>query len=345
MENKTRNNYWDIIKGLAIILVVIGHCIQYGSGQSYIDNRLFFDNPVFKIIYSFHMPLFIFVSGYFYESSLQKYSIKELIFKKLQAIAIPLISWGGVDFVIFLLKNKDSLLLNPVWLLKKLVWSMLNAPWFLWVLLMCMVLAVILHVLNNKWFAFAFLFFVSFWLPNSFNISKVCYLFPFFAIGQLANRKEIIQKLKDNTKGILTIFSISSVAYIILMLFFNRNSYIYTSGFSAIESGFSIRQVAIDIYRWAVGLAGITSVLTLVAIVYHRWRCKTLSFVGKQSLGIYITNIYVNLYLLPVIVRKEGPIVWITLLETICVVLMCLLATMLLSCIKPTAFLFLGKKK
>lgn len=51
-----RNNYIDIAKSLGIILVVIGHCIQYGSGSLYFEKELFFDNTLFKVIYSFHMP-------------------------------------------------------------------------------------------------------------------------------------------------------------------------------------------------------------------------------------------------------------------------------------------------
>lgn len=59
MKLRNRNIVIDVSKGVAIILVVIGHVIQFGtSGEG------FWDNNLFKIIYSFHMPLFIFLSGY-----------------------------------------------------------------------------------------------------------------------------------------------------------------------------------------------------------------------------------------------------------------------------------------
>ena len=48
---KSRDSFLDIAKGLAIILVVIGHVLQ-GSAENF-DDLL-----GFKIIYSFHMPLF-----------------------------------------------------------------------------------------------------------------------------------------------------------------------------------------------------------------------------------------------------------------------------------------------
>ena len=54
---KERISTLDAIRGLAIFLVVLGHSVQFNVPDP-------FNNPVFKIIYSFHMPLFISVSGY-----------------------------------------------------------------------------------------------------------------------------------------------------------------------------------------------------------------------------------------------------------------------------------------
>lgn len=51
LSNK-RNDTYDIVKGIAIILMVIGH-----SGCPYYLKNY---------IYLFHMPIFYFVSGYFF---------------------------------------------------------------------------------------------------------------------------------------------------------------------------------------------------------------------------------------------------------------------------------------
>lgn len=52
-----RLKYLDFIKGFAILLVVLGHVIQFS------DNS-FDNNILFRYIYSFHMPLFMFTSGF-----------------------------------------------------------------------------------------------------------------------------------------------------------------------------------------------------------------------------------------------------------------------------------------
>ena len=51
-QNTTRSAYWDIIKGLAIIAVVMGHC-----------------GILTRFVYLFHLAVFFFVTGYFYNEN------------------------------------------------------------------------------------------------------------------------------------------------------------------------------------------------------------------------------------------------------------------------------------
>ena len=54
---KERDITIDLLKFIAIILVIIGHIMVSFYPENYNENILF------KICYSFHMPLFIFVGG------------------------------------------------------------------------------------------------------------------------------------------------------------------------------------------------------------------------------------------------------------------------------------------
>lgn len=49
-SNGGRDETFDVLKGIAIFLMILGHCEVY---------------PLYPFIYSFHMPLFFFVAGYF----------------------------------------------------------------------------------------------------------------------------------------------------------------------------------------------------------------------------------------------------------------------------------------
>ena len=53
-----RNQQIDALKGFAIFLVIIGHVIYWSDIANYSKNLLFI------MIYTFHVPLFFFISGY-----------------------------------------------------------------------------------------------------------------------------------------------------------------------------------------------------------------------------------------------------------------------------------------
>ena len=55
---KQRLHHFDVIKGIAILLVVMGHVMIFGIHD--IDKAF-----IFKLIDKIHMPLFFFISGYF----------------------------------------------------------------------------------------------------------------------------------------------------------------------------------------------------------------------------------------------------------------------------------------
>lgn len=79
---KKRIAYIDFARGLAIILVVIGHYIQV-----FYENA-FQSNPVLIVIYSFHMPLFFIISGLTFKT-IDHNSIFAWLKKKIKQLIIP----------------------------------------------------------------------------------------------------------------------------------------------------------------------------------------------------------------------------------------------------------------
>lgn len=92
---KGRLVYLDSLRGLAILLVVAGHLIQYNYDQG-------IQNPLFNIIYSFHMPLFFFLCGCtrsVYEGTIkgEVYSLKNMgndMLNKFISLIIPSVAWS-----------------------------------------------------------------------------------------------------------------------------------------------------------------------------------------------------------------------------------------------------------
>lgn len=80
----------DIAKGVAILFVVIGHLLQYNTVDA--------SNGVcFNWIYSFHMPLFMLLSGYVATFSRDKIKdFHSFVSKKAVRLLLPYAFWSFV---------------------------------------------------------------------------------------------------------------------------------------------------------------------------------------------------------------------------------------------------------
>jgi fucose 4-O-acetylase-like acetyltransferase len=99
MAERTKRNWIYAAKGYGMILVILAHISEY--------------SPVGMIIYSFHMPLFFFISGYLFSA---KGSFAEFAERKTKRLivpyfiyAIPLILWDA-----FITRGKDYWQYAPV---------------------------------------------------------------------------------------------------------------------------------------------------------------------------------------------------------------------------------------
>ena len=88
-NTKKRLCYLDILKGIGIILVVVGHIYQ---------NDMFFN-----WVYSFHMPLFFFAAGLVYREK----SIMGDIKRRFQTIVIPYFCFGSLTLLYWQLVERQ----------------------------------------------------------------------------------------------------------------------------------------------------------------------------------------------------------------------------------------------
>lgn len=81
---KKREQWADILKGIGAILVVIGHLVLYeGNAKVY--------------IYSFHMPLFFFISGYLYHHE-KKFTV--FLRRKCKSLLLPYFIFAFVSILV-----------------------------------------------------------------------------------------------------------------------------------------------------------------------------------------------------------------------------------------------------
>lgn len=98
-QNNKRLLAFDAIKLFAIFLVVYGHCILHLQNYSY-DIK---ENIIYRFVSSFHMPLFMDISGYF-GSKIFNLKFSDIVAKKWKRLIVPSISFGvlfGISWCYF----------------------------------------------------------------------------------------------------------------------------------------------------------------------------------------------------------------------------------------------------
>lgn len=93
-----RIKYLDTIKGITIYLVVMGHCLAW-CFDNYI--KVYEQSSpqamiIWRIIYSFHMPLFFFISGFLFKKQIFS---KALLAKKALHLLVPYFTMGFIKYL------------------------------------------------------------------------------------------------------------------------------------------------------------------------------------------------------------------------------------------------------
>ena len=111
-----RLKYFDIAKGVGMVLVVISHTFPHGYGiQGFCE--------------SFHMPLFFFISGFFF--SFSKYTTRDFLKRRFKQLIVPLLTFSLIIGVL----NSAS---QGAWAVSNFILP--DTMWFLWVLFLVEVL-------------------------------------------------------------------------------------------------------------------------------------------------------------------------------------------------------------
>lgn len=292
-----RNECLDIIRGVAVILMVFGHCIQYGNGVEYSQPNHFFYDKVFQVIYSFHMPLFMILSGYLFAFTLRKcHSFGDFAKNRFQRILLPIIGWQTVDFAERGIKLIGTGQMSLAFLVEY-VRSWFEGSWFLWAVFYCSIaIFIVQFYLKGNCLIYASGLILTFFVPDYiYNMELYKFMYPFFIGGYLFAICQEKWKTKYFRVTLKHIFAFSAICYLVLLAFWNYDAYIYTSGYTLLGCEDLRYQFIIDIYRMLIGFAGSIVMITGMYLIYHSklnlHRLYTLiGKIGKASLGIYLIS-------------------------------------------------------
>lgn len=269
LNTKHRDYLFDNYKALLIVLVVIGHFIEPGY-----DNNEFLYTLKWLIV-SFHMPAFIFISGYFSKRVL---SFTTLI----QKLAIPYIIYEFIYYLLYVLiihKPTGLYLMYPkfsLWYIQALFFWRLLTP-FVKKIPHYMPLSIIAGLLIG-----------CSDLPGNFlSIPRTLVFFPFFLAGTSFNRETLTQ-LRSRRNQMIAVFTLAVFTAFLFLdvyhktlspkIFYGRYNYHYLE--QDYTGGILCRLIC-----YGIGFAMIFVIALLIPEKQTRY-----SYIGTRTMAVYFCH-------------------------------------------------------
>lgn len=278
-----RDHHFDNIKFLLIVLVVLGHVLEALMWTDHISKTLYFS------IYTFHMPLFIFIGGYFSKNiNDPNYSVKVI-----SKLVVPYVIFE-VLYSIFYYYVIDSTKFNvsffgPYWimwfLMCSIIWKLV-LPYFTR-LRYPMVLAIILAV------AAGYASDVGYYLA----LSRAIVYFPFFLAGYYVEKRHLAYLFNFRAR----ICSLSFLLIVILAYYFyadlvptNTITMWIQGSYSYISAG-SPEWYA-GLYRIGILIISALMCASVISLVPRR-EIKHVSSMGQRTIYPYLIHGFIIKYL------------------------------------------------
>ncbi len=279
MKKSNRVQYIDVARGIAIILMIVGHALNPGLARN--------------IIFSFHMPLFIVLSGFFYKDRSFKEEFKTLFFKLFIPTAIAI-------FILCMIQDVPHLGFYKSYIeaLKSIAigWSYqariqfssirIYELWFVYSLITVRLLFFINKkiVKDNELLLFfiilleTYLGFIlgikGYYLAWSFDISLACMLF--YYVGYLLNKYKLLDRI------------LSDYWLLIILLA------LWIAGFYNTPIELAIRRYNWGLFSYLIAISGSLIVLKLSQLIdkYSEYISYFFSWCGKNSLYVLIGHYF-----------------------------------------------------
>jgi len=271
-----RNAWVDYAKAIGIILVVYGHVARgvFNAGLP-MGEELYV--LVDSIIYSFHMPLFFFLSGLFFYDSLVKRGTGGLIVNKVDTIVYPFIVWSLLQgFLEVILSNYTNGNVTVAEVLS-LLWSPRAQFWFLYALFLVFVVCAFVYAKADR----------RYFLPLLLAFA-VLYLFK-----------------QDLSVNAMSRFIVSNAVFFALGIWFNEIKAFFLARNASLTLLFGVLFLVGQYLfhftfglNWTVGglpalaLATVSIFFTIALSMWlGRWSMNWLLFIGASSMTIYLMHI------------------------------------------------------
>lgn len=321
----------DSLKGLLIVLVVLGHAIQETLKAGC------FENHVWNYIYSFHMPAFMAVSGFLNYRMGGITNRLSMIYRRFRQLMVPFFCWALINVLMYPpyhINNFVNIVLYPD-----------GSFWFLWVLFFISVIYCIgdwvserTRVKQEIVIAVLCLVFVLLMVTADFRIlgfQYIAYYFLFYSLGYYLH--------KYNKVVISNSWLLLALATVWALMAWFWNMHKLPSFMSILPLPGSLLQYAYRFVTAAIAVYVLFGVSPKLLNNEAKWNQPMLRL-GKISLGIYTTHILIIPFIVGLLKSINAPSsIEVVIIAFIVALTLAWLLAWLLSKIKITNRFLLGK--
>ncbi|TDM12417.1 acyltransferase family protein [Macrococcus lamae] len=275
---KVRDHYFDNARFFLIVLVVFGHLLR-----SFVSENHFLQ-ALYMFIYSFHMPAFVLISGYFAKGINKPGYLLKLIKKLLIPYLIFQTFYACYYYFIDDVKTIDLNPFDPQWAM----WFLLSL--FSWHVMLYLVKDYQMSVVITGSFLTGILVGYFDFINNTLSLSRTFVFFPLFLLGYSATA-ENFNYIKNKKYLPLSIFSLVLIFNFYMLTNFNFEWLFGSKPYSSLEN--------VDLYsgvkRGLIYIIIVLSTFSFLNIVPKRK--LPLTYIGSRTMFIYLLHgLFIGLF-------------------------------------------------
>lgn len=291
---RQRMQSMDVLKFVAIFFVLWGHAEQYLLSGDYSDRM------VYRHIYSFHMPLFMMISGFFFAMTV-KPKVMENIIGKARQLLLPAVCWSVIFIVIAIVFTRQNLSFDSI------RYGMMQSLWFLKSAFACSMLGLVPFLFfRRRHFGAACV--VTLLLSQLLAVIPVInlpFMYPAFLVGGLIYIYH--DRFQYSARWIIPV---CCFVWIVCNVFLDGEAYrSMVPGLQQIPQSVGLK-VAWRLYKYVMGLCGAVAFMALFEVIFAKPKSGRMISVsaewGKMTLGIYVIQAWVLETALAHFVKFDG---------------------------------------
>ena len=264
-----RDSFFDNFRAILIFLVVLCHLISPLA-------KYFSIKFIYRFCYIFHMPAMLFISGYFFKSSVKDGKlVKDKIFNNILLYIIFQIIFTEINGDKFSFYQSQS----GLWYIQVLIIYALLVPVLdrlkpSFCLVLCFVAGLIIGIDRSA--------------GHAASLSRLLVFSPFFMIGYYMDNN-FLEKFKEKKKIIFGILGLVVCAAIYYIYFYDLPKILDMSAAKAsyFKMGYRSSEGMIWRVQWYIAAFVLIAVFACLTPKCHTF----FSFIGKNSLSVFILHL------------------------------------------------------